>query len=84
MYHTNNELLSELNKTYRDLSILQTLIFAKEFRGLHGYRPGACVPALELTRRFCRFDRMHIPNIGERVPYVIVYGKYQIQKRKKL
>ena len=53
---------------------LQELIFAKEFRGLHGYRPGACVPALELTRRFCRFDRMHIPNIGERVPYVIVYG----------
>ena len=29
---------------------LQELIFAREFRGLHGYRPGACVPALELTR----------------------------------
>jgi len=29
---------------------LQDLIFAKEFRGLNGYRPTACVPALELTR----------------------------------
>lgn len=29
---------------------LQDLIFAKEFRGLHGYKPNACVPALELTR----------------------------------
>ena len=54
---------------------LQELTFAREFRGLHGYRPGACVPALELTRRFCKFDRMRIPNIGERVPYVIIYGE---------
>ena len=75
---------------------LQELIFAREFRGLHGYRPGACVPALELTRwgfgfrqisfflfkcpdwffrRFCKHDRMRVPNIGERVPYVIVYGE---------
>lgn len=29
---------------------IQDLIFAKEFRGLNGYRPTACVPALELTR----------------------------------
>jgi len=29
---------------------LQDLIFAKEFRGLNGYKPTACVPALELTR----------------------------------
>lgn len=54
---------------------LQELTFAREFRGLHGYRPGACVPALELTRRFCKVDRMRIPNIGERVPYVIIYGE---------
>ena len=24
--------------------------FAREYRGKSGYRPGACVPALELTR----------------------------------
>ena len=54
---------------------LQELTFAREFCGLHDYRPGACVPALELTRRFCKFDRMRIPNVGERVPYVIVYGE---------
>lgn len=29
---------------------IQDLIFAKEFRGISGYKPGACVPALELTR----------------------------------
>jgi len=29
---------------------IQDLIFAREFRGMSGYRPGACVPALELAR----------------------------------
>lgn len=32
---------------------VQDLIFAKEFRGLQGYKPGACVPSLELTRYVC-------------------------------
>ena len=30
---------------------LQDLTFAKEFRGVSGYKPGAVVPALELTRQ---------------------------------
>jgi hypothetical protein len=29
---------------------IQDLIFAREYRGIKGYKPGACVPALELTR----------------------------------
>jgi DNA polymerase zeta len=29
---------------------IQDLIFAREYRGMSGYRPGACVPALQLTR----------------------------------
>lgn len=29
---------------------IQDLTFAKEYRGSAGYRPGACVPALELAR----------------------------------
>lgn len=29
---------------------LQDLTFAREFRGLSGYKPGACVPSLEITR----------------------------------
>ena len=29
---------------------LQDYIFAKEYRGQGRYRPGACVPALELAR----------------------------------
>lgn len=32
---------------------VQDLIFAKEFRGVNGYKPGACVPSLELTRYKC-------------------------------
>lgn len=53
---------------------LQDLTFAKEYRGSGSYRPGACVPALELTRRMMAFDRRLEPRVGERVPYVIVYG----------
>lgn len=29
---------------------IQDFIFAKEYRGSASYKPGACVPALELTR----------------------------------
>ncbi|XP_067630621.1 DNA polymerase zeta catalytic subunit isoform X2 [Eurosta solidaginis] len=53
---------------------LQDLIFAKEFRGLNGYKPTACVPALELTRRWIQTDPRHVPRCGERVPFVIVNG----------
>ncbi|XP_056151151.1 DNA polymerase zeta catalytic subunit isoform X2 [Lampris incognitus] len=53
---------------------MQDLTFAKEYRGSASYRPGACVPALELTRRMMAHDRRLEPRVGERVPYVIVYG----------
>ncbi|XP_053962620.1 DNA polymerase zeta catalytic subunit isoform X2 [Anastrepha ludens] len=53
---------------------LQDLIFAKEFRGLKGYKPTACVPALELTRRWIQTDPRRVPRCGERVPYIIVNG----------
>ncbi|XP_067429067.1 DNA polymerase zeta catalytic subunit isoform X1 [Thunnus thynnus] len=53
---------------------MQDLTFAKEYRGSSSYRPGACVPALELTRRMMAYDRRLEPRVGERVPYVIVYG----------
>lgn len=29
---------------------LQDFIFAKEYKGMMGYKPGACVPALEVAR----------------------------------
>lgn len=32
---------------------MQDLTFAKEYRGSGSYRPGACIPALELTRCVC-------------------------------
>ncbi|XP_069090700.1 DNA polymerase zeta catalytic subunit isoform X2 [Pleurodeles waltl] len=53
---------------------MQDLIFAKEYRGSPSYRPGACVPALEITRKMLAYDRRSEPRVGERVPYVIVYG----------
>ncbi|RVE55860.1 hypothetical protein OJAV_G00230390 [Oryzias javanicus] len=53
---------------------MQDLTFAKEYRGSGSYRPGACVPALELTRRMLSYDRRLEPRVGERVPYVVVYG----------
>ncbi|PNF33687.1 hypothetical protein B7P43_G12050 [Cryptotermes secundus] len=53
---------------------MQDLIFAREYRGMSGYRPGACVPALELARRWLQTDRRAEPRQRERVPYVIVNG----------
>jgi DNA polymerase zeta len=34
----------------------------------------ACVPALELARKRVRTDPRAIPRVGDRVPYVVVYG----------
>ncbi|EGI67174.1 DNA polymerase zeta catalytic subunit [Acromyrmex echinatior] len=57
----------------RRVSILD-LTFAKEFRGMHGYKANACVPALELTRRLIKKDPRAVPRTSERVRYVIVAG----------
>ncbi|XP_011881898.1 PREDICTED: DNA polymerase zeta catalytic subunit [Vollenhovia emeryi] len=57
----------------RRVSILD-LTFAKEFRGMRGYKANACVPALELTRRLIRKDPRAVPRTSERVRYVIVAG----------
>ncbi|TGZ37682.1 DNA polymerase zeta catalytic subunit [Temnothorax longispinosus] len=57
----------------RRVSILD-LTFAKEFRGIRGYKANACVPALELTRRLIRKDPRAVPRTSERVRYVIVAG----------
>ncbi|XP_015910939.2 uncharacterized protein [Parasteatoda tepidariorum] len=53
---------------------LSDFIFAKEYRGMNGYRPGACVPALEIAKKRLSKDPRSEPRVGERVPYVIVYG----------
>ncbi|XP_067841160.1 DNA polymerase zeta catalytic subunit isoform X2 [Heptranchias perlo] len=64
----------QCSKTLEGKASMQDLTFAKEYRGSDSYRPGACVPALELTRRMLSYDRRSEPRVGERVPYVIVYG----------
>ena len=40
----------QFQKITKGNASLQDLTFAKEFRGMNGYRPGAVVPAMELTR----------------------------------
>lgn len=40
----------QFNKLFAGQVSIQDLTFAKEYRGASGYRPGACVPALELAR----------------------------------
>ena len=42
--------LNQFRKLQAVSVCIHDLTFAKEFRGLQGYRPTACVPALELTR----------------------------------
>ena len=37
-------------KISEDRAPMQEFIFAKEYRGMSTYKPGACVPALEITK----------------------------------
>ena len=67
--------LNQFRKLQAGSVCIRDLTFAKEFRGLRGYRPTACVPALELTRQGMRLDRRAVARVGERVPYVVVYGE---------
>ncbi|KAL1488019.1 hypothetical protein ABEB36_015394 [Hypothenemus hampei] len=66
--------LKQFTKILSGRISVQDLTFAKEFRGRSGYRPGACVPALELARKWTIMDPRNEPRSGERVPYVIVNG----------
>ncbi|XP_050510996.1 DNA polymerase zeta catalytic subunit isoform X2 [Diabrotica virgifera virgifera] len=66
--------LKQFNKIIAGRVSIQDLTFAKEYRGAAGYRPGACVPALELTRKWTAVDRRNEPRSGERVPYIIING----------
>ena len=53
---------------------IQDLTFAKEFRGINGYKDRATVPSLTLTRKWMLSDPRNEPRRGERVPFVIVNG----------
>ncbi|KAJ8682714.1 hypothetical protein QAD02_018506 [Eretmocerus hayati] len=64
----------QLDKILTGRVSIQDLTFAKEFRGMKGYKAAACVPALELTRRLVEKDPRAVPRKGARVPYIIVAG----------
>ncbi|XP_034939803.1 uncharacterized protein DNApol-zeta isoform X2 [Chelonus insularis] len=64
----------QLDKVLNGKVSIQDLTFAKEFRGLKGYKDKACVPALELTRRLMKKDPRACPRRGERVRYIVVAG----------
>ena len=64
----------QLDKVLSGKASIQDLTFAKEFRGMRGYKAAACVPALELTRRLIQKDPRAVPRTGARVPYIIVAG----------
>ncbi|GBM90804.1 DNA polymerase zeta catalytic subunit [Araneus ventricosus] len=76
--HDVNSVKSYVQKQFRKVMNgrinLMDFIFAKEYRGLSGYRRGACVPALEIAKRRLNKDSRSEPRTGERVPYVVVYG----------
>jgi len=40
----------QFKKIFKGNVNIQDFLFAKEYRGWNGYRPGACVPALELAK----------------------------------
>ena len=40
----------QCQKLMEGTASLQDCVFAKEFRGMSGYKPGACVPALEIAK----------------------------------
>lgn len=42
--------LQQFAKLFQGRCSVQDLIYAKEYRGRRGYRPGACVPALQLAK----------------------------------
>lgn len=45
----------QFSKILQNRTSIQDFIFAKEFRGRQGYKPGACVPALEIAKFVLRF-----------------------------
>lgn len=64
----------QFTKILSGRSSIQDLTFAKEFRGINGYKDRACVPSLTLARKWMLHDPRSEPRRGERVPFVIING----------
>lgn len=56
------------------VSFLNDFIFAKEYRGRDKYSASARIPSLEIAKQLTAADPRAEPRVGERVPYVIIYG----------
>lgn len=66
--------IRQFEKILTGRASIQDLIFAKEYRGVNGYKPGACVPALELAKKWKATDPRKEPRRSQRVPYIIING----------
>lgn len=53
---------------------LDSFIFSRKYRGRNGYHLETHAPALKIANQLLRHDPRSEPRLGERVPYVIVYG----------
>lgn len=59
--------LQQFGKLFQGRVNVQDLIFAKEYRGRNGYRPAACVPALQLAKFV--FFALHLAQMWFQKPY---------------
>ncbi|KAL5108709.1 DNA polymerase zeta catalytic subunit [Taenia crassiceps] len=50
---------------------LSDCLLTRPYRGPEAYRPGACAPALQVTRRLKSVDPAREPSVGERVAYYL-------------
>lgn len=72
--HVKKFVCKQFSKILTGRISIQDVTFAREYRGAIGYKPGACVPALQLAQQRLLVDPRSEPRVCERVPYVVVAG----------
>ena len=66
--------LEQCTKLLTENVSIQDLTFAREFRGIYGYKPGITTPSLHIAKNEICKDPRSEPRIGSRVPFVCVYS----------
>ena len=68
--------IDQCSNLFRGNISLQDFIFAREFRGIHGYQPGIITHSLHLARQKVSEDLRSEPRIGSRIPYLYIYENH--------